>query len=113
MVVEWYDYPPSEEELDTWKITEKRIAGLPRLAKEANRPKTLHALDAVGFVDHSGANYFGPVLRLPSWSSDSIPLVTLYQLLSRDLPSCLLSSEKSYELAAMLAKLSLFEAKKG
>ena len=111
MPVEWYAYPPSKEELHTWRITEQRIAGLPRLAKEANRPKTLHALDSVGLVDHSGAYYFRLVLRLSSWSSDSNPLVILYQLLSRDLPSRLLSPEKSYDLAALLAKLSLFETK--
>ncbi len=105
MFVKWYAYLPSRRELDTWKFTEQRTARLSHLLKEANRPKTLHALDTIGFVDHSGTHYFGLVLRLPSWSSDSIQLVTLYQLLSRDPPSRLLSLERRYELAAMLARL--------
>ena len=37
----------------------------------------------------------------------------LYNLPARDLPSRLSSLDRSYELAAMLAKSSLFEAKEG
>ena len=59
--VEWYAYLPSKGELDTWKTTEQRIARLSRLLKEANRPKTLHALETIGFVDNSGTHYFGLV----------------------------------------------------
>lgn len=36
--------------------------------------KPVHTLDAIGIVDHSGAHYFGLVLRLPRWSSDPIHL---------------------------------------
>lgn len=39
--------------------------------------------------------------------------MALHQLRPRDLPSRLLSLEKSYELVAMLAKSSLIEAKEG
>ena len=102
--VEWYGYLRSKGELDTWKITGQRIARLYHLLKEANRPNTLHALDTISFMDKSGAYCFGLVFRLPGRSSESIQLVTLYQLLSRDLPNSLLSLEKTYELAAMLAK---------
>ena len=83
------------------------------LLKEANRSKPLHDFESIGFVDQSGAHGFRIVSRLPRWSSDSVQLVTLHQRLSRDQPSPLPSLEKRYELAAVLAKWKLFEAKEG
>lgn len=109
-MIEWHALLPSKVGPDTWTITEQRIARFSHLLKKGNRLITLHALGTIGLVDLSGAHHFGQVLRLPSWSSNSHSLMTLHQLRSRDLPSRLVNLD---ELAAMLAKSSLFEAKEG
>lgn len=66
--------PSVERGIVYLEIAADRITRLPHLLKEADRPKPLYALDTIGLVNHSGAHYFGLVLRLPSWSSDSIHL---------------------------------------
>ena len=103
VLIEWYSYPPQKEQLDTRKVTQQRIARLSYLLMKQNRPRTLHALDAIGFVENLSAHCFGLVSEIPNWSSIIEQPMTLHSLLSRDFSSALPSLEKKYKLAAILA----------
>ena len=68
-----------------------------------NRPKTLHSLNAVGFVDITDAGRFGLVSEMPQWAAESTAPVTLNQLLAREVSNPYPTLERRFELAAILA----------
>lgn len=107
VLIEWYQYPPPKAGLDTWILSEERIARLSYLLREQSRPATLHTLNSLGYVDNKTGKCFGLILEIPDWASNTHEPVTLHDLLSRlvyGLPCRALPSlQTKYELAATLA----------
>lgn len=114
VLLEWYPYPPPQAGLSTWNIAQERIARLSYLLEAQKKPSTLHTLDALGFVDNPSAESFGLVYSLPTWSSARLEPITLYHILSKEIPKSaaghtptpipsLPNLEQRYELAAILA----------